>query len=288
MGRRWLVLTVRVPSGELTDELAGGLVALGGTAVEEELDLLTTYVPEPADVNAFLLEAADRVRAIAGAELEMLWGWQEDEDWSRRWKEGLAPRRVGERLTVTQPWNPVPEEGDDVVIVVDPASAFGTGEHASTRGALRLLESAVRPGDRVLDVGAGTGILSIAAVRLGAGKVVAAEADPGAMETARENVERNGVAAAIELAQAVVDAAYLADRRVDGFEVIVANILSGVLIPLLPHFRAALAPDGRLILAGITESEAGEVTAAARSAGLALEREDVEEEWWAALLLPAN
>ncbi len=288
MPDRWLVLTVRVPSVELVDELAGGLVALGGSAVEQELDLLTTYVPEPEDVDGFLSGAADHVRALAGTELEMLWRWQDDEDWSRRWKEGLAPRRVGDRITVTQPWNPVAAEGAGIVIVVDPASAFGTGEHASTRGALRLLESAVAAGDRVLDVGAGTGILSIAAVRLGAQRVLAVESDAGSLGTAQENLERNGVAGDIDLVHAAVDDAYLAAHRGDGFHVIAANVLSGVLVPLLPSFRDALAPGGRLILAGILESEAAGVRAAAAEAALDVVREDVEGEWWSALLKAAQ
>lgn len=285
MPGRWLVVTVRVPSDELVDELAEGLVALGGSAVEQDLDLLTTFVAEPDDPDAFLHLAADQVRAIAGAELEMLWRWQDDEDWSRLWKEGLAPRAVGERFLLTQPWNPVEEEGARTVIVVDPASAFGTGEHASTRGALRLLETAARAGDRVLDVGAGTAILSIAAVRLGADHVLAVEADAGAMGTALENIERNGATGAIELVHATVDDDYLALHRRDGFDVIAANVLSGVLVPLLPALAAALAPEGRLILAGIMDSEASEVEAAAAAAGMVVAREDVEGEWWAALLV---
>ena len=284
MPRRWLVLTVRVPSEELAHELTEGLVALGGTAVEEDADLLTTYVPEPEDPEAFLRSAADRLSEVAGSEPEMLWRWQDDEDWSRRWREGLEPRRVGRRTVVTQPWNPLTEDGDDLVIVIDPAMAFGTGEHATTRGALAFIEDAVTDGDRVLDVGTGSGILAIAAARLGAGDVVAVESDPEAMDNCRENLERNGVAGAIRLECEAVDAAWLEADQGGGFDVIAANVLSGVLIPLLPHFATALRPGGRVILGGILDHEAAGMRQAAADAGLTVRDERVEGEWWTALL----
>lgn len=278
-----MVLTVRVPSEELAHDLTEGLVALGGTAVEEQADLLTTYIAEPDDPEGFIRAAADRLASLAGRAPEIGWRWQEDEDWLARWKEGLEPRRVGRRLVVTQPWNAVPEENDDVVIVIDPATAFGTGEHATTRGALAYLETAVREGDRVLDVGTGSGILAIAAVRLGAGPVIAVESDPDAMDNCRENLERNGVLDRVTLECAAVDAAWLA---ADGgrFDVIAANVLSGVLIPLLPDFAAALRPGGRVILGGILEHEADAMKAAAGVARLALADERVEGEWWTCLL----
>lgn len=282
---RWMVLTVRVPSKELADELSEGLVALGGSAVEEDVDLLTTYIPEPSDPEAFLRDAASRLTTLAGAEPELLWRWQLDEDWSRRWKEGLEPHRIGARMVITQPWNPVPEaEAEDrFVIVIDPAMAFGTGEHATTRGALALLESAVTGGERVLDVGTGSGILAIAAVRLGAASVVAVESDPEAMDNCRENLDRNGVAGRVSLERGVVDEAHLAADDA-GFDVIVANVLSGVLVPLLPAFAGALRSGGRVILGGILDHEAPAVKDAATVAGLAVAEERVEGEWWTCVL----
>jgi ribosomal protein L11 methyltransferase len=182
---------------------------------------------------------------------------------------------------VTQPWNPV-AGADTVVITVDPGSAFGTGEHPTTRGALRLLETAIRGGDTVLDVGAGSGILSIAAVLLGAERALAVESDPGAIDSARENLERNGVAERVELVCAEVDVDFMASRT-PAFDVIAANVLSGVLVPLLPGLARGLAPDGRLILAGILDTEAADLEAAAGEAGLGLRAKDWEGEWWAGL-----
>lgn len=280
---RWLVLTVRAESEELRDELADALVGLGGRAVEEEGDVLTTYVPEPADPEVFVEGAADRLAEIVGSEPEIVWRWQANEDWSVRWKEGLAPRLVGPRITVTQPWNPVEESDDGIVIVIDPATAFGTGEHATTRGALRLLQDEVHGGERVLDVGAGSGILSIAAIRLGAASALAPESDEGSMETARENLERNNVLDRVELVHREVDPAYLAAVTDSGFDLVVANVLSGILVPLLGSIAGATRAGGRVILGGILESEAPDVVRAAEAAGLELVRSDSEEEWWTGL-----
>ncbi|MEJ2502646.1 MAG: 50S ribosomal protein L11 methyltransferase [Gemmatimonadota bacterium] len=280
---RGLVLTVRVPAAEVTDERAEGLVALGGSAVEEEMDLLTTYVAEPADADAFLRDAADRIEALAGAPVEMLWRWQDDEDWSARWKEGLGPRTAG-RITVTQPWNPVEATGDRVVIVIDPANAFGTGQHATTRGALRLLQDAVPAGGRVLDVGSGSAILSIAAARLGADRVLAVESDGDALETAAENVERNRVGDRVTLVHALVDADYLARVAAPPFDLVVANVLSGVLVPLLPALARSVSREGAVILGGIMVAESASVRSAAAAAGLDTVRQDREGEWWTGLL----
>lgn len=280
---RWLVLTVRVPSDELRDELAEGLVALGGSAVEEEGRELTTYIPEPTDPEEFVAGAARRLSAIAGTAAEVRWRWQADEDWSVRWKEGLGPRSVGSRIVVTQPWNPVEDAEGRIVIVIEPATAFGTGEHPTTRGALRLLQEELSGGERVLDVGAGSGILAIAAARMGAAEVVAVEADEDALETARENLERNGVADRVRLVHRRVDPDYFAAVREAGFDLVVANVLSSILVPLLPAFAAAIKDQGGIILGGILDTEAGEVTDYAVAAGLDLVRPDREGEWWTGL-----
>lgn len=280
---KWLVLEVVVPSSADRAVLAEGLIALGGGAVEERDDRLITYLVPPVDVEAFVVEAEARLRETAPAEsFRLEWRWRENEDWTATWRRGLKPRRIG-RLVVTPSWES-PELGDgDLVVVIDPEMAFGTGEHASTRGVLRLLQQAYRGGDRVLDVGAGSAILSIAAARLGAAEVLAVEADEDAIGNARDNIERNGVADVVELVHALVDDDYLA-RQGDGrFDLILANVLSGVLVPLLPAFRRALAPSGRLILAGILQEESERVAAAAERAGFTLLAEDREEEWWSAL-----
>jgi ribosomal protein L11 methyltransferase len=138
-------------------------------------------------------------------------------------------------------------------------------------------------------VGTGSAILAIAAARLGAGEVLAVESDPDAMENARDNLVRNGVAERVELLHGLVDEEFLALLGPGRYDLITANVLSSVLVPLLPAFHTALAPAeseagaGRLILGGILEEEADAVIDAARHAGFILLSEDLEEEWWGGL-----
>jgi ribosomal protein L11 methyltransferase len=286
---KWLVLTVHAPPAEALDDLVAELVALGGGAVEQEGDRLTTYLTPPDDVERFEADATARLSALApGNVLEVSWRWQEHEDWAATWRRGLGPRRVGEHLIVTPSWSEPEVRPGDLVIVVDPEMAFGTGEHATTRGALRALEATVREGDRVLDVGTGSAILAIAAAKLGAREVLAVESDADAIENASDNIRRNGVADRVELLHGLVDDSFLALLGPGRFDVIVANVLSGVLIPLLPAFHTSLTPEGtgtpgRLILGGILDEEGETVIDAAERAGFKLLVEDLEDEWWGGL-----
>lgn len=286
---RWLVLTARAPSADLLPLVADGLLALGGAAVLEEGDAVTTYLPAPKDVDRFLDEARERLSEwLGGTEAELSWRWQEDEDWALRWKQGLQPRKVTERLVVKPTWTDWRAAPGEIVLDIDPQMAFGTGEHATTRGCLRLLDGALREGDRVLDVGSGSAILAIAAARLGAGEVVAVEYDPDANLNARENLEQNGVEERVRLIEALADPPLL--EEIGGFDLILANILSGVIRPLLPAFHAAVrgAPEGRLIVSGILRAEHGAVVEDAIAAGFRVAEVDEEEEWWSALLVPSS
>jgi ribosomal protein L11 methyltransferase len=285
--RRWLRITARSPSDELAGLLAEGLLASGGSAVEESGDDVISWIPltdgddaasAGTRVRAALREAVGQEPARFDAE-EVA-----EQDWLALWRAGLEPRYIGERIIVAPTWSEVEAADEKIVIRIDPQMAFGTGEHASTRGVLRLMQQAVRPGDRVIDVGAGSAILAIAAVRLGASSGLAVESDPDAMENAGENVDRNGVAASVELRCELVDDAFLAARGCGAFDGILANVLSSVLMPLLPAFQSSVAKDGWAILSGILLEEAPEMRAAAGTAGFSLEAEDAEGEWWSVLL----
>jgi ribosomal protein L11 methyltransferase len=288
--RRWLVLAVRGPSPELAGLVADGLMALGGAAVEEKDGASITYLLPPGDPDAFVAEARGQLAAWLpdATPLELEWRWQADEDWAAEWKRGLAPRRVTPRIVVKPTWTEWEAEPGQVVLDVDPQMAFGTGEHATTRGCLRLMDGALREGGRVLDVGSGSGILAIAAVRLGAREAVAVEYDPDANLNARENFERNGVDGRVRLVEALADEALL--RELGPFDLVLANILSGVIRPLLPALRGALGgrAEGRLIVSGILRTESPDVVRDAQAAGLHVERVDEEEEWWSALLRPVE
>jgi ribosomal protein L11 methyltransferase len=285
---RWLQVRLRSPSGELAAQLAEGLLACGGSAVEERDGELITYLPlgEP------FTDADDAVRFLRG-QLGRMLGVEPpefvvedvpDEDWLALWREGLAPRQVGERIIVAPTWSDVAPGPDQLLIRIDPQMAFGTGEHATTRGVLRLAQQVVRPGDRLLDVGTGSGILAIAGALLGAAHVAAVENDPEAMENAAENIERNGADEQVALLCAHVDDAFLDAYGGGAFDGIFANVLSSVLVPLLPAFHRALARDGWAILSGILAFEADTVKTAAADAGFIIEAEDAEEQWWSVLL----
>ena len=275
---KWLVIAVRAPSEAQIEALTEGLLALGGSAVQESDGELISYVSPPDDVEAWLVAAR---RAL---DTEFSWRWQDNEDWAESWKQGLQPRRVGRSFIVAPTWTTPQERAGDRVILIDPEMAFGTGEHATTRGALRFIESCVDSGDRVLDVGTGSAILAIGAAMCGAREVLGVEYDEDAILNARDNIVRNGVADVVRLHTALVDDDYLRALGDATIDLIAANVLSSVLLPLLPGFKRALKPEGYLILGGILEAEADDMIDAAQRAGFSLRAEDLEEEWWGGLL----
>jgi ribosomal protein L11 methyltransferase len=281
---RWLVVTVRSPSAERLALAAEGLLASGADAVEELDGGVRTYLrPEHDDAEAALAALRASLEANGAGDAELHAEWRPTEDWLAIWRRGLKPRRIGERLVIAPSWaDPVAETGVEW-IVVDPQMAFGTGEHASTRGVLRLMQQWDVMGAEALDVGTGSAILAIAAARLGARQAHGVESDADALINAHENVEANGVAGRVTLEEAFVDVKYL-EARSGRYDLILANVLSGVLRPLLPAFRSALRPGGGIILAGILQSEADGMVESAAAAGLRLVAEDREEEWWGGLL----
>jgi ribosomal protein L11 methyltransferase len=279
---RWLQLTVLPPEpgkAQRPELLPALLTELGGSGVEESEEGLTTFLPPPQDLEAFLAFAEQTLREGAGApKLQLRWRWQPHEEWETLWRRGLEPRRITERILVAPSWTSVTPSLGQLQITLDPGVAFGTAEHPTTRGCLRLLDVRVKPGDRVADVGAGSGILSIAAALLGAGSVLAFEMDPMACQAAEENLSANGVDDRIEVAQETV----LPDQPLRGgpYQGVVANLQSGLLLSLFRPFRESLVKNGWLIASGILLDEREEVLAGATGAGFSLEEEDREEIWW--------
>jgi ribosomal protein L11 methyltransferase len=263
-------VTVRVLPGAHGENVAAALFAAGAPSLQELGDALITHV-ETQDLADRLVSAARAAHADVGVETAAL----PDIDWSEEWRRSITAHRVG-ALTIAPPWLAA---GLDPAhsIVIDPAMAFGTGEHPTTRGVIRLLQSALRPGDRVADLGAGSAVLAIAAAKLGAASVGAIEIDPDAIGNAEENVRRNGVSAVVSVIEG--DAATLLPL-VAPVRVITANIISSVLVDILPAMALALVPDGRAILAGILTSERDEMLASIAAQGWRLDAEDTEEAWW--------
>jgi ribosomal protein L11 methyltransferase len=296
---RWLELRVRDrAAAEPSPLLVEGLLALGARAVEEIGGWYVTAVEEPSDPDAFISRAAATLRALTdGQAFELETAWRAHEDWAETWRRGLGPRWVTERILVRPSWVRAPKtrpssgepsptgtpeidasvERPHVEIVIDPGMAFGTAEHGTTRGCLRLLDRTVARGDRVLDVGSGSGILAIAAAGLGATEVVALEADPLACEALRENIERNGFAGRVRCLEGTAASDDIA--RLGPVSGVIANIESGPLTALMDGFAAALEPGGWLILSGILEAEWPSMRARAEAKGFRLREVDVEGEW---------
>ena len=277
--RRWLELRARsADAGELEPLLAEGLLALGARAVQERDGWFVAHVEEPEDARSFLAGlTASLSRLVGGAEVDVATSWVPHEEWAEAWKRGLAPRRLTPRLQVTTSWLPVEAGPGEVVVVVDPGMAFGNAEHGTTRGCLRLLDRVVKPGDRVLDVGAGSGILAVSAALLGAGEVLALEGDPLATDALAQNVARNGVADRVRWEIRWADGASLSEG--EAWSGLMANIESGTLRPMLAGFAAAVAPAGWLILSGILAEEWAEMSRDVERAGFTLVATDDDGEW---------
>lgn len=282
-GLRWLEVQVRSPSGEdRASLLVDALLALGGRAAEERDGWFITHVQSSLDLETYRSEAESLLRAHTGLDaIELHASWREHEDWAETWKRGLGFRRITDRIAVRPSWVDEPEDAPRIVILLDPGMAFGTAEHGTTRGCLRLLDAVVTPGARVLDVGAGSGILAIAAVLLGAADVVAIEGDALACETLAENLVSNRVEDRVHLVEALVDSDGLtAYAPVDG---VVANIESATLTTLLRGFQAAVRPGGWLILSGILAQEWPSVRDATEQSGFRGREVDADGEWRAGL-----
>jgi ribosomal protein L11 methyltransferase len=257
-------------------------MSLGARAVEERSGELITHLLPPDEPEDFLLRVRARLQEDSGIEdLELKWSWQAHEDWASTWKQGLGPRKLTDRLVVSPSW--CGGEADEiagehaVVVIIDPGMAFGTAEHGTTRGALRLLDRALSSGEVLLDAGCGSAILAIAAARLGAARVLAVDLDPCATEAARGNVAGNAVTARVTVETAAVSPDWIVEQG--SFDGILANIQTGVLVPLLTDFEKALERDGWMILSGILAEEWSLLADAAAAAGCSLQEIDSDGEW---------
>lgn len=275
-GGRWLAVRVS-PSDGRRDEVAAALFEAGSGGLLEEGVWFVTHFPPGTDAAevARLLTAADAAAEVVMEETD-------PGDYTSEWRGTVRAHRVGP-LTIAPPWL---AGGLDpaTTIVIDPAMAFGTGEHATTRAVTMLLASQIRAGDRVADLGAGSAVLAIAAAKLGAGWVAAIELDPDAIGNAEENVARNGVADRVRVIEG--DASLLLPL-VAPVRILLANIISSVLLEMLPIFSEALTADGVAILSGILVSERDMMRVALHSGGWTLIAEHAEEGWWSATIARA-
>lgn len=241
--------------------------------------------PESEVVLADVRQAVARLKTFSGCEdfgsLNIVVNRVDDADWADGWKQYYRPLLVGKRLYVTPCWieEPVPE--GRVPLKLDPGVAFGTGEHHTTRMCLELLENAVHGGDEVLDLGCGSGILSVASVLLGAKRAVAVDIDPVAEHVALENAALNGVTNArydVRIGDILTDEA-LKRAICKPYNLVVANIVAGVIIALAPFAYRCCKQGAPFIVSGVIGEREAEVRRAVEAQGFALEETLAREDW---------
>jgi len=204
----------------------------------------------------------------------------QEEDWAESWKEFFQVEHIGRRLVIRPTWRKYEPQPGEIVLDLDPGMAFGTGQHPTTRLCLRAVEELARPGDRMLDLGCGSGVLSLAAAKLGCASVLALDTDQIAVEATRANAWLNGAGSVIRAQQGSLGPTWpLATEPRAFVDLLVANISAAVLVNLAPDITAALPPGGTFIGSGIVAERANEVLLALAAAGLRTERIDAEAGW---------
>ena len=299
---QWIEVSVPAESGEI-DDLCETLAALGagGMVVEDERDFqnfletnhqywdyvdealenqfrgvsrVKFYLSDDEDGRALL----DAIRSALGRELTT--ATVQDSDWETNWRQYYEPIEVGEKLVVVPEWLEAPEDGR-VPLRLDPGLIFGTGSHATTKMCLAALERYAAPGKTVLDLGCGSGILAIGALLLGCERASGCDIDPKAPEVAEANAALNGIGKdrfAVYAGDVLTDAGM---RKLlgEGYDIVTANIVADVIIPLSAIVRPFLKADGVFLTSGIIEGRQDEVQAALEKNGFTVVNHRCEEEW---------
>ena len=289
----WLELSLNL-NGELAEAVTEVLsrYASGGVAIEMAADnngalsaesdvLVKAYIPIDGqeDEQRRRIEESlwhlSQIQTLPELELRII----READWQTSWKKHFQPIAIGKRLLIIPPWITV-EEIEREVIVLEPGMAFGTGLHPSTRLCLEALEDILQPGDNILDIGCGTGILSIAAVLLGASHVLAVDTDEIAVQATRENAERNRVAEYIRVESGSLEQVKILQTESQKPDLIVANILSHILLDLIRSGLATyMKPQGRIILSGILAEQVEALVNLAADGNLELIDARSEKDW---------
>ena len=295
-GGQWLELSIMVPASGV-EPLAQSLVTLGSPGVVEEsvfrggraadgqasglTKLVAAFPLEQAterlleEVRRCLDELGPEINARATMSMQLTHGGA----WVEQWKRFYRPFKVGRRLIIRPPWEPYAAAPDDIVLTLNPGQAFGTGLHATTQLCLDLLdeEAAVRPQATLLDVGCGSGILSLAALLVGFRAAVGVDLDPVAVRVARLNARLNHLSKQVTFA---VGSFEVVARR---FEVIVANILLEPILTMLKPLHTVLTPGGVVILSGMLSVEVGQLQRGLVTHGWRIIRQVSREEWTAVI-----
>ncbi len=248
---------------------------------------ITFYLEDSAAGYAALAQVRTALSALKAqhseyAPLTLTSGNLCDADWENNWKQFYKPMEIGERLIVVPEWEQANTQGR-IPLVLNPGLTFGTGSHATTQLCLTALEKAVRGGEKVLDLGCGSGILSIAALKLGASTAVAVDIDDKCLDVAYENAALNGIGKdtyTVKVGDVLGDEAMRGSLG-GGYDIVLANIVADVIIGLAPMVRSLLAPGGLFLCSGIIDDRAEEVADKLREAGLVIEETRSAEGWFA-------
>jgi ribosomal protein L11 methyltransferase len=239
------------------------------------------YIPNDAQLEERrsqieqALRYLELIQPLPTASYELI----EEQNWMEAWKQHYKPLTIGERLLVLPAWHTAPD-GERVAIRIEPGMAFGTGVHPTTQLCLQLLEKIVRPGDSVIDIGCGSAILAVAAMKLGATQAVAVDIDEQALDNARLNAQLNEVE--IEIGVGSVSEVRRGDYGLQLADVVLANILAPVLVRLLDDGLGALmAPGGALVLSGVLDEQAETLESALKKHGLKIEAVKKIQDWQA-------
>ena len=293
---RWIEVSLRV-DGESAEAIAEVLGRYGhqGVSLEQadiapdtwdEADLppaqnliLRAYFPDDAragNTKTQLQAALGHMRQLYPMP-EPAYRLLREDDWAQAWKAHYQPLRIGKRLLIRPRWIDVALADDDIVIALDPGMAFGTGTHPTTQLCLQALERVIQPGQVALDLGCGSGILSIAAVKLGARQVLALDIDAIAVAATRENAIYNDVAKRITAQQGSIESVRTAARR---FDLLIVNILARVIMQLAAQGLGEIVrPGGTALFSGIIDEQADEVAAALDRAGLQIVARHQQGDW---------
>jgi ribosomal protein L11 methyltransferase len=300
----WLELTVKVhpDAVESVSELMSRYSS-EGVVIEEPIELIEdgqayrVREGEPVTVHAYVpmdgTEEEARQRISEG-----LWHFASigahfvgnletksvnEEDWANAWKEHFHVTQIGKRIIIRPSWREYTPKDEEVVITLDPGMAFGTGLHPTTRLCLEQVEQQTRPGMRVLDVGTGSGILALAAAKLGAEHVYAIDNSSVAVESATENAALNGQSERIEVVLGTLDDE-TAQRMAEQYDLVLANIIAHLIGSIAPQLAQVLAPDGLLVASGIIEARRQDAEAPLLEAGLELVEQRMIEDWMVLVL----
>lgn len=254
---------------------------------------VTVYVPENAQgaeqmtaVKSLLAQLKSGAQSEAFGSLNMTMQGIREEDWANNWKQYFKPLPIGDRLWITPTWvdEPIPE--GRTALRIDPGSSFGTGQHDTTKLCLKFLEGCVEKDAHVLDIGCGSGILSIGAMLLGAKDAVAIDIEQNAAEAAAENAERNGIDLANyeTICGNILEDMALVERLGTGYDVVCANIVADILIAMRKLFVQFMKPQAKLMLSGIIDERLDEVLESMQEEGLKVLKAEHSAGWAAVLL----